>query len=306
MGRRNKKGRDINGILLLDKPLGITSNAALQMVKRLFFAKKAGHTGSLDPLATGLLPICLGEATKFAGYLLDSDKVYEGSFQLGINTATADSEGDIIQQRDVPELSDDDIKKAFAHFMGTIDQVPPMYSALKQNGQPLYKLARQGIDVERKARTIEIMKFDLLDRDGDILMFHLRCSKGTYVRSIAEDLGEHLGCGAFLKSLRRTEVGPFKIADVHSMDELEHIAADEGPSALDPLLLEMDQALLHWPAVNLTENSSFYILQGQPVLVPKSPTSGFVRLFGKDKEFIGIGQILDDGRIAPKRLIKNA
>ncbi len=300
---RRRKGRAVHGIILLDKPSGISSNAALQQVKRLFNAQKAGHTGSLDPLATGLLPVCLGEATKITSYLLDADKKYQGTAQLGVRTNTADAEGDILQTRPVPVLSDSTLEMALDSFRGDISQIPPMHSALKLNGKPLYKLARQGIEVERQPRNVTIFELNKLAFDNDELELFVHCSKGTYIRTLVEDLGEILECGAHLKSLRRIAAGPFDISQTVSLDKLTALA-DEGFDALDTLLIPMHTALADWPEISLSDNSAYYVRQGQPVLVPKAPSNGWVRLMGeKPGDFIGIGHILDDGRVAPKRLV---
>jgi len=303
MARRHNRGRNVNGILLLDKPLGMTSNAALQVVKRLFQAGKAGHTGNLDPLATGLLPLCLGEATKISGFLLDSDKRYIGTVKLGVTTRTADGEGDVLETRPVPELDESQVKAVLDRFLGTIQQVPPMHSAVKVNGTPLYKLARQGLEIERKARTVKIYSLTLLRLEGDELDIELRCSKGTYVRTLAEEIGEALGCGAHLSALRRTGSGPFDLSQAISLDELEQ-TAKQGYEALDSRLLPIEQALTDWPVISLTKNTAYYVQQGQPVQVPRAPTSGLVRLQHEDGHFLGVGHILDDGRVAPKRLIR--
>lgn len=300
---RKRKGRSVHGILLLDKPTGISSNAALQIVKRLFNAQKAGHTGSLDPLATGVLPICLGEATKITSYLLDSDKKYQGIAKLGVRTNTADAEGDILQTRPVPILSDDTIEMALDSFRGEISQIPPMHSALKLNGQPLYELARQGIEVERKPRNVTIFELKKLGFDKEELELLVHCSKGTYIRTLAEDLGEILECGAHLSALRRIAAGPFDIKQTITLDKLTEIA-EQGVAELDKQLLPMHNALVDWPEINLSANSAYYVRQGQPVLVPKAPSNGWVRLMGENPDdFIGVGHILDDGRVAPKRLV---
>lgn len=301
--QRQPKGRKVNGILLLDKPLGISSNAALQEVKHLFKAAKAGHTGNLDPLATGMLPLCFGEATKMSAYLLDSDKVYIGTCKLGVRTSSADAEGEVIQTREVPELSEAQVLEVLEKFKGDIEQIPPMHSALKQNGQPLYKLARQGIEVERQPRPVTIFELNLLEMGGDELKLYVHCSKGTYIRTLVEDIGEMLGCGAHLSQLRRTRVGPFQEAGMITLDELQQQAEDEGASSLDRHLLPLDHALGNYPEIKLTENSLFYVKQGQAVQVPNAPTSGWVRLCDADGVFIGVGAVLDDGRIGPKRLI---
>lgn len=304
MGRsRKSNGRDVHGILLLDKPIGVTSNAALQNVKHLFFAKKAGHTGSLDPLASGLLPLCLGEATKMSSFLLDSDKAYEGTCQFGIKTTTGDAEGEVIETKPVPKLTKTALNKLLKRFIGEIEQIPPMHSAIKKDGQPLYKLAHQGIVVEREPRNIEIYALNLIEILDDSFRFSLRCSKGTYVRTLVEDMGEVLGCGAHLSALRRTGAGPFSLDNAVTIDELEQILETEGHEGLDQKLLPMDTALEGWPAIRLTDNSAYYVRQGQAVQVAKAPTSGWVRLFASNDQFLGVGQILDDGRVAPKRLV---
>jgi tRNA pseudouridine55 synthase len=303
MGRKRQRGRPVNGILLLDKEVGMTSNAALQEVKKLFYAKKAGHTGSLDPLASGLLPLCMGEATKLSTFLLDSDKVYEGVCQLGSKTTTGDAEGEIIETRPVPKFDEKSLRKVFSQFMGDIEQIPPMHSAIKKDGQPLYKLAHKGIEVEREPRQVHIFELELLEIQESGFRFRLHCSKGTYVRTLVEDIGEVMGCGAHLTGLRRTGVGPFQLEDAVTREELVHIAADQGFDGLDKLMIPMEKALENWPAVHLSENSTYYVRQGQPVQVSKAPTSGWVRLFASDDHFIGVGQILDDGRVAPKRLL---
>ena len=303
MARRRNRGRNVNGILLLDKPLGVTSNAALQQVKRLYRAAKAGHTGNLDPLATGLLPICFGEATKISSFLLDSDKRYVGTIKLGVITRTADAEGEVLETRPVGDYSEAQIREVLDRFTGQIEQVPPMHSAVKVNGTPLYKLAHKGMEIERKPRTVTIYSIALLRHEGDELEIEIHCSKGTYVRTLAEEIGEALGCGGHLSALRRTASGPFTLDEAVTMEQIE-AAAEQGFEALDALLLPIERALDDWPAVNLTDNSAYYVQQGQPVLVPQAPTSGWVRLHRPDGGFLGVGHILDDGRVAPKRLIK--
>ncbi|MDH3353792.1 MAG: tRNA pseudouridine(55) synthase TruB [Chromatiales bacterium] len=302
--RRRTQGRPVNGILLLDKPIGGSSNAALQDVKRIFKAAKAGHTGNLDPLASGMLPLCFGEATKISAFLLDSDKHYFGTCKLGVRTTTADCEGEVIEERSVPELSEAQIEAVLENFRGEIQQIPPMYSALKQNGVPLYKLAREGKVVEREARTVQIYGLTLVQFNGsDELELSVQCSKGTYIRTLVEDIGEALGCGAHLIQLRRTKVGPFEESGMVTMEQIE-LAAAEGNHALDALLLPMEDALKSWPDIILSENSLFYVLQGQAVQVPQAPSEGLVRLFAQGGRFIGVGQVLDDGRIGPKRLMQ--
>ena len=303
--RQQRRGRQVNGILLLDKPLGITSNAALQQVKQLYNANKAGHTGNLDPAASGLLPLCFGEATKLSPFLLDADKVYVGTCKLGVRTSTADIEGEVIATAPVPPLDRDQVTTLLQQFLGEQDQIPPMHSAIKHKGQPLYKLAHQGIEIERKPRRINIFALDLLRLEGDELELRVHCSKGTYIRTLAEDIGNALGTGAHLSALHRTAVGPFRDQMI-TIDTLEACRSEEGTAALDRFLLPMEQALEQMPAVELTETSVFYIRQGQPVLVPQAPTSGWVRLFAAGGRFLGVGSILDDGRVAPKRLIGGA
>jgi tRNA pseudouridine55 synthase len=301
--RTTPKGRKVNGILLLDKPVGISSNAALQEVKHLFKAAKAGHTGNLDPLASGMLPLCFGEATKMSAYLLDADKVYVGTCKLGVRTTSADAEGEVIETREVPPLTEALVLGILERFKGEIEQIPPMHSALKLNGQPLYKLARQGIEVERKPRQVTIYKLELLGMTSDELELYVHCSKGTYIRTLVEDIGEALGCGAYLSRLRRTKVGPFQEAGMITLDALHAQAQGEGVESLDRHLLPMDHALGDYPEIKLTENSLFYVMQGQAVQVPHAPTSGWVRLCNSAGEFIGVGAVLDDGRIGPKRLL---
>ena len=249
-----------------------------------------------------MLPICLGEATKLSAFLLDADKVYTGTCKLGVRTSSADAEGEIIETREVPVLSEAQVEDVLARFRGEIEQIPPMHSAIKQNGQPLYKLARQGIEVERKPRMVTIHKLELVRLEGDEIELYVHCSKGTYIRTLVEDIGEALGCGAHLSQLRRTRVGPFHEEGMVSLDTLRE-EAEQGPESLDHYLLPLDHALGDYPEVKLTENSLFYVRQGQAVQVAQAPTSGWVRLFDNAGEFVGVGAVLDDGRIGPKRLI---
>jgi len=305
LARRKGKGRPLDGILLLDKPAGITSNGALQQVKRLYGAAKAGHTGSLDPIATGVLPICFGEATKFSQYLLDSDKRYETTISLGAQTATGDREGEIVAKTPVPLLTEEVVERCLGRFRGEIHQTPSMYSAIKKDGQPLYKLARQGIEVEREARPVTIFELVLRGMGPETLDLGVHCSKGTYIRSLAEDIGTELGCGAHVAELRRTGVGQFSIEDAVSMDTVVGRSGD-GPEGMDPLLLPIQEAVVNLPRVELSEHTGAYLLQGQPVQVSSAPKAGLVQLFhslGTEERFIGIGEVLDDGKIAPRRLI---
>jgi tRNA pseudouridine55 synthase len=302
MGRsRRAKGRPISGILLLDKPIGLSSNQALQRVKYLFDARKAGHTGSLDPLADGMLPICFGDATKLSAFLLDADKHYRFRVRLGETTTTGDAEGEVVATCEVPPLTAGDIGRVLESFRGEIEQLPPMYSALKHQGKRLYELARQGIEVAREPRRILIRHLTLESVELPDFELQVHCSKGTYVRTLAEDIGERLGCGAHVVALRRTGVGPYSSYRMYTMGEIES-AAEAGREALDRLLLPIDTALGDWPAVSVGADSEFYLKQGQPVLVPKAPTSGWVRIFAGER-FIAVGEVQDDGRIAPRRLM---
>jgi tRNA pseudouridine55 synthase len=306
MGRRGKQGRNVNGILLLDKPEAMTSNEALQRVKRLYRAAKAGHTGSLDPLATGLLPVCLGGATKFSAFLLDADKRYRVRVRLGETTATGDAEGEVIATAPIGDVDEARLAEALARFQGEIEQLPPMYSAVKHQGERLYKLARQGIEVERTPRTVTIFDIALTETALPDFEMDVHCSKGTYVRTLAEDIGRLLGCGAHVVGLRRRGVGPYVEGETGfvTLDELSGLADEAGGfSALDGLLLPLESALGHWPQVRLSEDAAFYLRQGQAVMVPQAPTEGLVRLYDPSQRFIGVGFILDDGKVQPKRLL---
>jgi len=304
VGRRRAQGRNISGILLLDKPLGLSSNGALQRVKHLYRAAKAGHTGSLDPLATGLLPVCLGSATKISAFLLDADKRYRVRVRLGETTTTADAEGEVIRTAPTDGITQAAVTAALGSFLGTISQLPPMYSAVKHQGERLYKLARQGIEVERQPREITIFGIELLDMALPEVEFDVHCSKGTYVRTLAEDLGDMLGCGGHVVALRRTGVGPYleSAGPLVTMAQLEALG-EEDYGAMDALLLPQDSALGHWPEVRLSEDACFYLRQGQAVLVPRAPTQGLVRLYDPSARFVGVGEILDDGMVQPKRLL---
>ncbi len=297
--------RSVNGILLLDKPVGITSNQALQKVKGLFMARKAGHTGSLDPLASGMLPVCLGEATKMSQFLLTSDKRYQVTARLGLRTATGDAEGEIIAQRTVPDLDMRQLNKVFDAFRGEIQQVPSMYSALKHQGKPLYHLARQGISVPRESRHLTIYQLDLLHVEGDLIQFELHCSKGTYVRTLVDDFGEILQCGAHVIALRRLSVGAYHADQMISLQSLQTASQMDSLEVLDRYLLPIHSAVAHWPELRLTESTVFYLKQGSAVMVPQAPSSGWVRLADKQGHFLGVGEVLDDGKIAPRRLLNS-
>ncbi|MCH7510450.1 MAG: tRNA pseudouridine(55) synthase TruB [Proteobacteria bacterium] len=296
-----QKGRVIDGVLLLDKPIGLTSNQALQRVKRLFDARKAGHTGSLDPLASGLLPICLGQATKVSGFLLNAGKRYQVVARLGQRTDTGDADGQVIEERPVPALDRGLVKRVLARFEGSQTQVPPMYSALKHQGQRLYKLARQGIEIERQPREIEIHGLELLSLEADALELEVACSKGTYVRTLVEDIARALGTVAHVIVLRRLGVGPYAEGRMYKLEELEALA-EQGMERLDELLLPVDSALKHWPSVELGADSAYYLMQGQAVMAPGAPSSGKVRLYDEGHGFLGIGEVKLDGRVAPTRL----
>lgn len=301
-------GRDIHGILLLNKPTGISSNVALQRVKRLFHARKAGHTGSLDNMASGLLPLCFGEATKLSGFLLEANKYYQAECTLGVTTTTGDAMGEVLQTRSLQGIDKKRIDQVIKLFIGPIQQIPPMYSAIKQKGQPLYKLARQGKVVERQPRSIIIYKLTVLHFQENRISIEVHCSKGTYIRTLAEDIGEALGCGAHVSALHRVGVGNYR--DMVNIETLKHYA-EQGFDTLDTLLIPMHSALSHWPTVDLTIELAYYVRQGQAIQVALAPTNGWVKLFvvsdhsskANSKQFIGIGQVLDDGRIAPRRLI---
>lgn len=306
MGRRKNKGRNVSGVLLLDKPQGCSSNHILQKVKRLFGAAKAGHTGSLDPLATGMLPVCFGEATKISAFLLDSDKTYHLKCQLGVSTTTGDAEGEVTETLDSSAINEQAVEAVLPEFIGDIDQVPPMYSALKHNGERLYKLARQGIEVERKARTVTIYDIDFISLSTDaqdrlILELEVSCSKGTYVRTLVEDIAKKLDSCAHITELRRLSVGPYD-GDMLTIDQLTELA-EQGEEALDASLQPIDSGVADWPDVHLSADAAFYVQQGQPVMVPQAPTHGWVRIYDQS-HFLGLGEIQDDGMIAPRRMIK--
>jgi tRNA pseudouridine55 synthase len=294
------KGRPVDGIFLLDKPTGQTSNAALQTVKSLFYAQKAGHTGSLDPLASGMLPICFGEATKFSQFLLNSDKHYTVIGKLGEKTETADAEGEVIETREV-NVTAEQVAAAVEAFRGETQQIPSMYSALKHNGTPLYKLARQGITVEREPRTIFVHDIVLKRFSDNEVELDIHCSKGTYIRNIIEDIGESLGCGAHVTYLHRNFVGDLKAEDMISLDQLEkEWEADK--MSINAHIQSVDLTVLHMPVVNLDRDMSFYFLQGQSIFIPQC-TENEYRVYSDTEEFLGVGYIDEEGQLAPKRLI---
>lgn len=293
---RRRAGCAIDGVLLLDKPAGMTSNAALQTARRLFAAAKAGHTGTLDPMATGLLPLCFGEATKFAGTLLDADKTYLASVRLGVVTTTGDAEGEVLASSTVT-VSRQDVLRVLERFIGEIEQVPPMYSALKREGKPLYRLARQGIEVEREARRVTIHTLRLTAWQADRFDIEVSCSKGTYIRTLATDIGYALGCGAHLAALRRTRIGSLDIADAVALAEIENTPAE----ARNRLLLPPDTLLQDLPLASLNEGESERLMRGQSVRWAGVPGQQF-RLAGP-QGFIGLGILQMNGMLKPQRLI---
>ena len=286
----------------MDKPAGISSNDVVQQAKRLFGAQKVGHTGSLDPLATGVLPLCFGEATKFSQYLLDANKTYWTRIRLGVSTETGDADGEVIALVDATAITQTQVSDALETFVGEIEQIPSMYSALKHQGQPLYKLARQGIEVERAPRTVTIYSAELLQFAEAYIELRVHCSKGTYIRSLAEDLGAALGCGGHVSALRRLAAGPYAEAQAVTLEQVSEIG---DPQEMDALLLPVASAVGSWPSVRLHEDTAHYVRQGQPVQVAHAPTHGWVQIFESAEEdrFLGVGEVLTDGRIAPRRLV---
>jgi tRNA pseudouridine55 synthase len=306
---RRSKGRFIDGIVLLDKGTGISSNHALQRVKRFFNANKAGHTGALDPLATGMLPVCLGEATKFSQHLLDADKRYLVTAKLGQRTDTSDSDGEVVQTRPV-NFTQALLEESLEHFRGSTMQVPSMFSALKHQGKPLYKYAREGIEIPREARPITVFELNFIKLEGDELTLDIHCSKGTYIRTIIDDLGEMLGCGAHVIMLRRTQVADYPYAKMVTLAELEALVVkaqeQERPvgELLDHLLLPMDTAVAKFPEINLPDTMLYYVMQGQAVQASGLKPDQLVRItIGDERRFVGVGLMNDDGLLAPKRLI---
>lgn len=310
---RRAKGRPVDGIFLLDKPGGISSNRALQIVKRLYGAAKAGHTGALDPLATGMLPLCFGEATKFSQFLLDADKRYITTAKLGQRTDTSDADGQVVEERPLPaDLSFARIDELLQQeFTGLITQVPSMFSALKHNGQPLYKLARQGIEVEVKSRQVTVFSIEVLDFRGDEVDLDIRCSKGTYIRSIVQDMGEMLGCGAHVQMLRRLDSGPYKAAEMMPLAELEALVEKMTPEVdldgiqkhLDGLLLPPWSPVADTPEVVLDKTQVLALIRGQKVQLESPDATALVRILTEDDEFLGIGEVTEGGRLLSRRLL---
>ncbi|MFV8570077.1 tRNA pseudouridine(55) synthase TruB [Marinobacter sp. SBS5] len=302
---RRRKGRDVNGILVIDKPQGVTSNGILQQIKRLYGAAKAGHTGALDPLATGVLPLCFGEATKFSQTMLDSDKAYITTARLGVRTETGDSEGAVVEEKPVPSLTEADVEAVLENFRGDIQQVPSMYSALKHQGKPLYEYAREGIEIERPARPVTIYELKLLAVRDNELDLAVTCTKGTYIRSLVEDIGQQLGCGAHVVALRRTLAAGYTLENVQNVETLE--AMRERGESLDGLLLPPESALTMFPEHRLSGPALVSILNGQPVRIPGQPFEGFVRVYG-DHSFVGLVEAQpedEDTVLVPRRLVKN-
>ncbi len=299
MSRRNPTGRDINGVVLLDKDTGLSSNAALQKVKRLFNANKAGHTGALDPLASGILPICLGQATKVAGFLLADDKRYFVRGKLGETTDTLDCEGEIIQRQPFEHLQEREIEACAQSFVGDILQVPPMYSALKKDGQPLYKLARQGIEIERPARPVSIHEIKYLGYEQGVLTLEVSCSKGTYIRTLIEDIGNKLGCGAHVIELRRTGFAAFDITQSIKFSQLESLQSDDY-QMLDGKILPSEDMLPNFPSIYLDSQQSTDIGFGRQIKV-ENDGDNLVKIFNQQSVFLGMGQI-ENKHLQPKRL----
>jgi len=294
--------RNISGVILLDKPLGYSSNQALQKVKWFYQAAKAGHTGTLDPLATGLLPICLGEATKFAQYVTDADKTYVATLKLGTTTTTGDAEGEVLTTALV-NVSPAQFKSVCIKFVGEVSQIPPMYSALKFEGKALYTYAREGVDIARQARVVRIKNINVNEFSGEIAQITVTCSKGTYIRTLAEDIGAALGCGAHLIGLRRTETAGYQLLQAVTIEQLEAMTAE----ARDAQLLPVDSAIEALPKVILNADAAFFLLQGQAVWQAGKIPNSDLRLYDENNQFLGLGFLQDDGKIAPKRLIvKNA
>jgi tRNA pseudouridine55 synthase len=288
-------------MLLLDKAEGFSSNQALQKAKLLLNARKAGHTGSLDPIATGLLPLCFGETTKISGLFLNADKTYQVTVKLGIATETGDREGKILEHNAV-DVDTKQIEAVLAQYRGEFNQIPPMYSALKKNGQPLYKLARKGITLEREARPVHVYSLILEDYTGDLLSLTVSCSRGFYIRSLAEDIGRDLGCGAHVESLRRTQVGEFSVEQAVTLEQLEAIVS---PLQREKLLLPTDKGLAHLPEIQIPENLARYVKLGQSVRTSQGVTPGLVRLYAETSGFLGLAEVTEDSRLAPKKLFKN-
>lgn len=290
--------RPVDGVLLLDKPAGLSSNQALQQAKRLYMAAKAGHTGSLDPFATGLLPLCLGEATKFSHFLLDADKTYRATMQLGATTTTGDTEGEILTTAEA-HVTREKMEEVLRRFTGKISQMPPMYSALKHQGKALYEYARAGVEIERPARVVAIHRIELIGLADTCAEIEASCSKGTYIRTLAEDIGKALGCGAYLTQLRRLETGRFDLERALTLEQLESMSIEQR----DACLLPVDSLVQDFPAVMLDVESAFYLGRGQAVWKSGVAQQGYMRLYEEPDRFLGLGEVTGDGKIAPCRLL---
>ncbi|MBI5938477.1 MAG: tRNA pseudouridine(55) synthase TruB [Betaproteobacteria bacterium] len=290
--------RKINGVLLLDKPTGLTSNGALQRAKRLFEAEKAGHTGTLDPFASGLLPLCLGEATKFSQFLLNADKAYRAEIRLGVRTNTADPEGEVIETKPVT-VTAEQVQAVLPRFLGEIMQVPPMHSALKRDGRPLYEYARKGIEIERAPRAVRVHEIAVESLAGEVLTVVVRCGKGLYVRTLAEDIGAALGCGAYLQALRRLAVGPFRLEDAVGLPELEAMALPERDGRLLPAAI----LVADLPRVELDIDAAWQLCHGQAIWRPGLAVGQRFALFDPAARFLGVAEVDDDGKLAPRRLL---
>ncbi len=296
--------REVSGILLLDKPVGLSSNQALQRVRRLLGAARGGHTGSLDPLATGMLPLCLGEATKFSGFLLDSGKVYRTRMALGRRTTTGDAEGPVVETG-ADSLPAGSLESALERFRGTIEQIPPMFSALKQDGQPLYRLARKGVSVERPPRTVVIHRLEWVGTDDGDPVLEVSCSKGTYIRTLVEDIARAAGTVAHVRQLRRLSVNPFREAQMIDLPALERVV-QTSPEAGDGLLLPVDAALVDLPLLRLDEADTARLRQGRSLTRAGTPVAGAIRLYGPAGEFLGLGEYQDEAQLRPRRLMATA
>ena len=295
--------RSLDGILLLDKPPGMSSNQALQRVRHLFRAEKAGHTGSLDPLATGLLPVCFGEATKIAGHLLGEDKAYETTARFGISTDSDDSDDNVLRERPVPPLTAHDIETALRPLIGRIRQRPPIYSALKQGGEPLYAKARRGETIEVPEREVVVQAIELLSHEGDQARLRIVCGSGTYVRSLVRDLGEALGCGAHVTALRRLWVAPFRDPKLLTLEALQALAA-ESEASLDACLLPVEVGLIDWRQLYLTDEQAHRLGQGQPVVLAEATPPGEVQVIGSEGRSLGLAEIGEDGVLRVRRLFR--
>lgn len=304
MGRRRKpSGRRFDGVLLLDKPQGITSNEALQTVKRIYNADKAGHTGSLDPLATGMLPILFGEGTKLSRLLLEADKVYTTRAKLGVTTDSGDADGKVLETKAIPEISDEQLESVLAKFRGQGTQIPSMFSALKKDGKKLYELAREGIEVEREPRPINIFELTLLGRGDDWIDLRVHCSKGTYVRTLVEDIGQALDCGAHVVELRRTNVAGFQADAMVTLDALNLLRDDKAFAEMDAHCGPINSLANHLPRFELTAEEISWVVKGQALLIPGAPTEGDLALVDAEGQLVALGAMMDDGRVGPTRLL---